>query len=187
MSDVTVPRNVIEGRSAPFPAGVYLGRLNEAKEAWSEDQKSLNVSVQIRDITALDGPNVGARPYSQRLAIVAKGYNVVDLKDFTDDNIPFPIRTSAGLLTQIAIAFGAATVTPEGARVDLDRFLQDLVAGAYKDRVVQFSVEQRSFDSKTQKTPDGKPLRQTVSNLTYVTSPEAADVAAAEAVALATA
>src|SRR5258707_7304981 len=108
-----IPSHVAEGRASAFPAGTYMGRLDQVKESWSEDKTNLTYAVWFREITALEGGReVGNRPFRQQLKIINNNVLIVDIAEF-DDTVPFMLSRSAGLIAQLAIALGEAQVDPK--------------------------------------------------------------------------
>jgi hypothetical protein len=173
-----VSGNVIEGKSPPFPAGTFIGRLAEGKNEWyasdrnNPDKKDgVRLILTFKENSPVEGPVVGARPMIQRLDIVLPpkaGKDSISLVDVTeiDDSTPFQLRQTATLLSQLALAWGAITRTDDGsADVDFNQFISDLEAGVYNAREVMFSVEQRTVESKTQKGADGKAKVNTYSGI----------------------
>lgn len=155
-----VPKHIIEGRGNPFPQGLFLGRLVEVKDNWSEDQKNLDYVLTFQDIAPIEGPQVGARPFTQRVTVIFQDQSVVDIEQF-DESVPFALQRSAGLITQLARAleFPFVEATPDDtADFNAEEFLENLAAGFYKDRVVGFAVRHRSWKSKTQKDVKGQPV-----------------------------
>jgi hypothetical protein len=162
-----VPGNVIDGRSLPFPAGTYIGKLSEAKNEWyASDRKNnpdkkdgVRLVLTFKEITPVEGPNVGARPMIQRIDVVVppkNGRDAISLVDVTefDDSIPFNLRQSATLLSQLALAWGAITRDADGSSdVDFDQFIASLEGGVFNGREVMFGVEQRQVESKTGSLP----------------------------------
>jgi len=144
-----VPGNVIEGRGTPFPVGTFIGRLDKVEENASEDKKNLDLVLTFRDISTIgEGPEVGARPFTQRVTVIFNDAFLADVTEF-DDNVHFSLRRAAGLLTQIALAVGATTRTQDGsAELDMERFLESLTGGIYKDAQILFEVAHRPWTSK---------------------------------------
>ena len=182
-----IPSHIAEGKSPPFPAGTYVGKLTEAKQEWyASDAKnkpdtkdSARLQLTFKEITPVEGPQVGARPLMQRLDIIrpaqvgGPAISIVDVAQSGqwDESIPFGIRQSAALFSQLALAFGAASVDGTGnVDVELDEFITALSGGVFNNREVLFTVEQRTYASKTQKNPDGTGKSMTVSNVTAFAS-----------------
>jgi len=174
-----IPSHVAEGKSPPFPEGTFVGKLIEAKQEWyasdtknAPDKKdSARLTLTFKEITPVEGPQVGARPLMQRLDIVRPpkpGQTPISIVDVTewDDSIPYGIRQSATLFSQLGLALGAASFDATGnVDVDLDEFITALSGGVFTNREVLFTVEQRSYDSKTRKNPDGSAKKETVANV----------------------
>lgn len=142
-----IPAHVAEGRSSPFPAGTYMGRLNEVKESWSEDKTNLTYNVWFKEVTALEGGReVGNRPFRQQLKIINNNESIVDIVEF-NDQVPFMLSRSAGLIAQLALALNEAKVDPRTRDVtfDMETFLENLAQGVYKDRTLVFEVQNRSY------------------------------------------
>lgn len=166
--------NVVEGKSPPFPAGTFIGTLKEAKsEYYASDSKqpdkkdAVRVNLAFKEITPVEGPNVGARPLTQSINVVRGGQSIVEIADPTDESVPFPLRQAITLTLQLALALGAATVNGDGTvDFDIGPFLESLEAGVHNGHPVMFSVEQRSYNSKTAKNADGSFKLVTVSQIT---------------------
>jgi len=165
--------NVVEGKSPPFPAGTFIGTLTEAKSEWyASDNKqpdkkdSVRINLQFKEITPVEGPQVGSRPLAQRVDVVRAGVSIVDIAEI-DDSVPFQLRQAITLVLQLALALGAASSNGDGT-VDFDMgpFLESLEAGVHNGHPVMFAVEQRSYASKTAKNADGSARQITASNIT---------------------
>lgn len=144
-----IPGHVVDGKSPPFPQGKYAGDLVDVKNEWSEDLANLNITLTFKNNTPLNGaPTVGARPFMERISVIANKQSVVDVVDF--DSAPYGLRLAAGKLTQIAVAFGApVTVMPDkSVDVDLNGFLTALTANAYQGKRTGFEVVHRAWKSK---------------------------------------
>jgi len=165
--------NTVEGKSPPFPAGTFIGTLTEAKSEWyasdakQPDKKdSVRINLSFKEITPVEGPQVGSRPLAQRVDIVRAGTSIVEIQE-VDDSVPFQLRQAITLFLQLALAVGAASANGDGT-VDFDMgpFLESLEAGVHNGHPVMFAVEQRSYNSKTAKNADGSARVVTASNIT---------------------
>jgi hypothetical protein len=174
--------NVVEGKSPPFPAGVFVGKLTEAKEEWYSSDKtnpdgkdSVRLNLTFKEITPLDGaPQVGTRPLGQRIDVVVKKQSIVEIEDLEDPAVPFNLRQSATLVIQLALALGVATRNGDGTLdFEMGPFLEALSAGNFTNQSVRFAVEQRQYGSKTQKNPDGTAKQMTASNITTFSAAKA--------------
>jgi len=163
-----IPGHVVAGTGSPFPAGVFLGRLADVKDTYSEDGKSLDFAMQFQDITPIEGPQVGARPFTQRITIITNELSVVDVQEFNDE-VPFRLRDAATLISQLAIALGyQMTVNADKSiEFNMEEFLENLQSGIYKDRVLGFEVRQRPGKKGT---PNAS---RVFSNITRIFNPEA--------------
>lgn len=161
MSQITVPRSVVEGRSGPFPLGTYIGVMQETKQRWFKNndtgkETTLFLDVTIGNNAPLDkGQQVGARTFRPSLTLVTtdqggKKHALVDLTEFDGDNVPFALQQSAGVASQLAMAFGAASVDAAGnVSYDLGEFVEGLAANLYKGRSIVFEiVKHRPWTSK---------------------------------------
>jgi hypothetical protein len=182
------PQSIRDGKSPPFPAGSFVGSLSDITQDWyaadrnAPDKKdSMRFVLTLKEITPLpESPVVGARPCIQRVDIVHKGTSIVDIHDWEDSSVAFQLRQSGTLLIQLAEALGIASDNPEDD-FDLNAFLEALTSGVYKNRTVGFSVEQRTYDSKTLKNSDGTAKKITASNVAGFFNPDAAAVEAVTA------
>lgn len=153
-----VPGSVVDGRGQPFPQGVFLGRLAKNEEKWSEDGKNLDYILTFQDNTPLtpESPGVGARPFVQRVTVIFQNQSIVDVAEFTE-NTPFALQRTATVVTQLALALGYATRAEDGSvDFNIEEFLENLQAGAYKDRQIGYEVRHRAWKAKG-KNPDGTP------------------------------
>lgn len=183
-----IPQHIVDGKSPPFPAGTFEGALGEVKDEWyPSDRKnkpdtndSFRLAIGFTDIATLDGPTVGKRPLIQRIDIIRAGHSLVDVTEFNDD-VPFSLRQSATLLSQLAIAVGAATPAADGSGLDvnMEQFIEQLQAKLFQGRRVVFEVQQRTYDSKTNKNADGSAQKVTTSNIVGFSAQAQSDVAAA--------
>lgn len=152
-----VPGHIVDGKGQPFPQGTWLGRLDSVKDEWTEDNSGLEYILTLRDNTPVDpsAPNVGARPFTQRVTVIFKNQSIVDLVEF-GETTPFALQRAATTVAQLAIALGYTTRSADGS-VDFntEEFLENLLSGAYKDRQVGYEVTHRNWKSKTQKNADG--------------------------------
>jgi hypothetical protein len=152
-----IPQNILDGKSPPFPAGTYVSKENEVKQVWSEDKKSLDFQITLKDNAPVEGSQIGKRPMVQRITVIYKEKGLVDVTTF-DQDTPFPLQRGAGLLGTLAQAVGAATANPEGgATLDVENFLGGLASGLYAKNAVGFEVQHRAWKSKTQLNTDGTP------------------------------
>lgn len=152
-----VPGHIVDGGGQPFPQGTFLGRLDSVKDAWTEDNAGLEYILTFRDNTPAnaDTPNVGARPFVQRITVIFQNQSIVDLVEFKDTT-PFALQRSATLISQLAIATGYAQRAADGSvEFNTEEFLENLLSGAYKDRQYGYEVRHRTWKSKTQKNADG--------------------------------
>lgn len=161
MSQITVPKSVVEGRSGPFPVGTYIGVLAEAKERWFKDSETGKETMLFLDLNFGNnaplngnGQQVGARSFRPSIVLVTsnkertKKFALVDITEFSDDT-PFALQNAASMASQLALAFGAASIDQEGnVKFDLGSFIENLAAGAYKGRSVVFEVTHRAWKSK---------------------------------------
>jgi len=152
-----VPSHIVDGKGSPFPQGIFLGRLAEVKDEWTEDNTGLEYILTFRDNTSVS-PNpvtVGARPFTQRITVIFKGQSIVDLVEF-GETTPFALQRAATTITQLALALGYATrAADRSVEFNTEEFLENLLSGAYKDRQVGYEVTHRTWKSKTQKNSDG--------------------------------
>lgn len=152
-----VPGHIVDGKGSPFPQGIFVGRLAEVKDEWTEDNSGLEYILTLRDNTPVSDnvSNVGARPFTQRVTVIFKGQSIVDLQEF-GEKTPFALQRAVTTVSQLAIALGYTTRAADGS-VDFntEEFLENLLSGAYKDRQVGFEVTHRNWKSKTQKNSDG--------------------------------
>lgn len=149
-----VPKDVLEGRSTPFPSGSYLSHSNKVEQKWSEDKTNLDFVFTLSENTPIEGANVGKRSLTDRITVIFKGQSVVDLKGF-DDNTPFALRRAATILSQLAQAWGISQPTAEGGvTFDIESFMAGLVSGLYAKQPVAFEVYHRAWTSKD-KTKSG--------------------------------
>ena len=158
MSTQRIPSSVAQGKRPPFPKGVFIGTIEAAKTDWSQDQTKMVVLVTLTNNSPADSesPQVGARKKMQRIQIIDRlkdakeSVALVDVTDFNDISVPISIQRSATLVTQLALALGAAKAV-EGGDVDLDteQFLEALTSGAFNGREVVFEVNHREWKSKT--------------------------------------
>lgn len=157
-----VPSNIVEGRSSPFPAGTFYGALGEVKDRWVQDRETkqnirMVFDVTLKDITPIEGPNVGNRPCRQSFTIINGEQSLVDIVEF-DDSVNFGLRQSAGLLAQLATALGAARADIEGnVTLDMEAFLEDLKNGNYAGAQLLFEVTHRTWKPKD--APKDAPAR----------------------------
>ena len=148
-----IPAHVASGRRAPFPAGVFTGKLTKCDENWSEDKTGLAYVITFSDNAPFDAdsPDVGARPKMQRLQIIFNNVSLVDIVEF-DDKVPFALANAATLITQLAEALGVVQPDADGSvDLDIEPFLQDLMAGAFDGSVVVFEVKHRAYASREAK------------------------------------
>lgn len=152
-----VPGHIVDGKGSPFPQGIFLGRLAEVKDEWTEDNTGLEYVLTFRDNTPVstEVSNVGARPFTQRITVIFKGQSIVDLTEI-GETTPFALQRAITLVSQLAVASGYATRAADGS-VDFntEEYLENLLSGAYKDRQYGFEVRHRTWKSKTQKNADG--------------------------------
>ncbi len=108
------------------------------------------LNVIFNEITPADedSPEVGARPYRYRCTIVNNGVAVWDIEEFNDDT-DFRLAQSAGLLSQLALALGAAEML-ENQDVDLDAeaFCDDLLGEVYVGEEVIVTVGNRPYKNR---------------------------------------
>lgn len=148
-----VPSYVRTGKRAPFPAGTFIGQLTKVTDQWSDDQADLALLLEFRNITPADAnsPNVGARPKMQRIQCIFEKQALAEIPDFSDENIPMTLRSSATLVIQLAEAFGVAqkpATDTQDSDFEFEPFLTDLAAGVYNNRTVIFEVANRAWKSK---------------------------------------
>lgn len=148
-NNYTVPQNVLEGRGTPFPTGTYISAENAIQQVWNEDKTQLDFVFKFSENSPVEGANVGKRPMTQRVTIIFKNQSVVDIATF-DENTPFALQRSAGLLAQLALALGVAQPNPNGGGVtfDIENFLAGLASGLYSKATVGFEVYHRAWKSK---------------------------------------
>jgi len=154
-----VPGNVVEGRGTPFPQGSFVGKLQKVDTAYSssdranapdaKDNMEFVLTFNENAPADTESPNVGARPFTQRLTIIFKNQSLVDLTEFTDDT-PFALRRAAGLIAQLAVALDAPCTVGEDKSVtfDVNALLEGLQAGLYNGRQLGFTVTHRGWSSK---------------------------------------
>lgn len=162
MSQQVIPRSVVEGRGQPFPAGTFIGTLKETKERWYKDEagnnKTLFLDLAFANITPIDGPQVGARMFKPSFQLIASvqrqgevkatQYALVDIVEFNDQT-PIGLAQTAGQAAQLAVAFNAATVAPNGdVQLDLPAFIENLAGGVYNGQQVIFELKQRAWTNK---------------------------------------
>jgi hypothetical protein len=170
-----VPGHIVDNKGQPFPQGTFLGRLAEVKDSWSEDGKSAEYILTFRDNSPVDGPNVGARPFTQRIQVVYQDQSIVDITEF-GERTPFSLQRAAGLVAQLAVALGYATRSLDGSvEFNTEELLENLLTGAYKDRQLGYEVKHRNWKSKTQKDAAGKPTTGTSAEIVRFFNPEASE------------
>lgn len=170
-----VPGHIVDNKGQPFPQGVFLGRLAETKDQWSEAGESAEYILTFRDNTPVEGPNVGARPFTQRIQVVYQNQSIVDITEF-GEKTPFSLQRAAGLVAQLAVALGYATRSIDGSvEFNTEELLENLLTGAYKDRQLGFEVKHRNWKSKTQKDATGKPVTGTSAEIVRFFNPEATE------------
>ena len=94
----------------------------------------------------------GARPYRVRIPVIWDGVGLVDVEEFNDD-VPFVLQRSASLISQLAVALGAARMDAATHDIDFDMeaFLEELEEDVYKNEAVMFEVQHREWTSKDKK------------------------------------
>jgi len=154
-----VPGNVVEGKGTPFPQGSYVGKLSKVESVWSSsDRENAPDQKDNMDFVLTFGENapadsetaqVGARPFTQRVAIINRGNSMVDITEFNDDT-SYPLRLAAGLIAQLAVALDApCTVSADkSVEFDVNAFLEGLQAGLYQNKPCGFTVTHRAWKSK---------------------------------------
>lgn len=161
MSQITVPKSVVEGRSGPFPIGTYIGILGDVKERWFKDNETGKETTLFLDLSFGNnaplngnGTQVGARTFRPSIVLVTsnkektKKFALVDITEFSDDT-PFALQNAASMASQLALAFGTAHIDTEGnVNFDLGAFIENLAAGAYKGRSIVFEITHRPWKSK---------------------------------------
>ena len=180
-----VPGSVATGKRPPFPEGTFAGTLTDVKEAWNDDQNACDLLLTFSENTAVEGPEVGARPKMQRITVVYhdgdSGHASVplaDIEEFTDDT-PFRLRDAATLLTQLAVAIGAAAPEENNdVEFDMGQFIESLTGGVFKGETVIYGVRHRyaKTDKKKERPFDNivsfKSAEEPEEDLPIVTAPE---------------
>lgn len=187
-----VPGHVAQGRRAPFPPGIFVGSLKAAQANYDESGTAA-LLLTFRDIAPgdADSPNVNGRPKSQRVQIIDKNPKnpeelvmLADIAEFNDD-VPLSLQRSATLLTQLALAFGVGTASPNGdVDVDMGTFLEDLENNVYADADVVFEVTHRPWYPKgAKKVEENKRVSDDIIRFAAVQAAEAAPAPAPVAAA----
>jgi hypothetical protein len=161
MSTVTVPSYLAEGRRKPFPPGLWMGKFAPTESSWSEDGKDHRLRVTLTDMTKPETGEKSPRDYTFTIVVVQNGVSILQVTDFDDETVAFPLRRSAGLVASLAAALGQAAVTPQGVQVDMNAFLTALADNQFVGLPVMVEVGNRTYTSKrtNQEVVDDSPIR----------------------------
>lgn len=141
MAQRSIPNRVVDNRRANFPIGTYLGHIGNVQETWNNEKTRQSVVVAFDNLSTIEGEqDVSKRLFFRRFAVIWDDAALVDVQDYEDEKVAFPLRSAAAELTQLAIALGAAERLQAETLVDLDAFLEDLRNGTYKGQPVTFEV-----------------------------------------------
>lgn len=139
-----VPTSVVDNTYEAFPAGLYDGKIATAEirdASKTKDGSWLTLKLGVEDITPRDGtPSPGREKFTGELTLTTDGVDVFTVEDFTNPNVPFGIRKTAGLLAGLAEGLNLGTRTKEGVEADLKQVAEALVAGDLKGDKISFEV-----------------------------------------------
>mgnify|MGYP006283097509 CR=1 FL=1 len=139
-----IPTGRIRNRYDPFPQGTYRGRLTEAEvRDPTGEGEWLTIEVTVEDIEPVgETDDPGRSTYSDDLTIQTDGLHVDDVEDFTNDEVPFGLVRTAGLLAGLGEAVGALEID-DGAvenAVDISPILSALNEGEFDGEIVGFEI-----------------------------------------------
>lgn len=146
-----VPTSLVDNEYELFPAGTFVGKLSGATLRENSDGSRVSLRVSIGDTQPADEeqPDTNGRTFSGDVAVRWDGQSVTEIADFSDDNLPFPLRLGAARLAGLAECVGAAERDTETGTVSTDfaRLIEALQDGAFEGETVGFSVQHRSYEN----------------------------------------
>lgn len=146
-----VPTSLVDNEYELFPEGTFAGELASAERQEYDDGERITIRAAFANTRGLgeDAPETNGRTFTGEIPVRHGGQSVTEIADFSNSEIPFPLRLGAGWLAGLAEAVGAATRDEETGVVDVDfaEFLEALQDGEFKDREVAFEVRHRTYEN----------------------------------------
>lgn len=138
----SVPTAVVDNTYEVFPQGYYDGDIAAAElRDPNKDGSWLTLKVAVSNITPKDGTqDPGRSAFQSDLTIKTDGVDLFEVEDFSDRDLPFGIRRSAGLLAGLAEGLGVATRENGSVQADLRAVAEALIEGNFEGERVGFEV-----------------------------------------------
>lgn len=153
-----VPTALAENRYELFPTGTFTGLLSGAESRSPLDDDSwrlIRLSVSDTAPFSNEDPDTNGRGFNDDITVLTDGVMLTEVEDFTNQDIPFPIRRSAGLLAGLALAVGAATPDDNGyLNVDFASFIEALLEGTFENEEIAFEVSHYTPNKEGAETRD---------------------------------
>lgn len=138
-----VPTAVVDNTYEAFPEGYYNGKITGAElRDPNKDGSWLVLKLATGDVTPKEGTaDPGRSAFSGDITIKTDGVDLFEIEDFTDRNIPYPVRLSAGLLAGLAESLGVGTRQNGAVEADLKALAEALIDGNFEGESIGFSVK----------------------------------------------
>jgi len=146
---VKVSNAVVDNRPAPFPAGTYIGEIEDVEERWASEDATLFVRVILANNTPADEStdDVGKRTHREDICFMYNGDSLMDIDEITTDT-PFLFQRAAGLLASLAAATGHADRGDSDVDFDAEAYGALLRGKELNGSKVKFQIRQRSRTRK---------------------------------------
>jgi|TARA_A100001037_G_scaffold91951_1_gene83355 hypothetical protein len=139
----TIPTSLIDQSYETFPEGTYSGDIDSAAIRDPKGDGSwLTLKLGLDGVAPNEGTNdPGRTRFTGDITVATDGYDVREISDFSDRNVPFPVRRAGGLLA--GLAEGLGIVQRNGTNmvaVDVSQVLDALTEGNFSGERVAFEV-----------------------------------------------
>ena len=151
----SVPTSAVDNTYEEFPVGMYDGEIGSAEiRDPNGDGSWLTLKLGVENISAKEGTDdPGRSTFQSDITILTDGTDLREVEDFSNGELPFPIRRAAGLLAGLAEGLGVATRENGRVEVDIQAIADALTNGEFAGERVGFEVS-HFYNKKTKKTRD---------------------------------
>lgn len=149
-----VPAARVHNEYEAFPEGFYDGDLAEARvRDPNEDGSWLRLRISLDNVAPKEGTeDPGRTRFTGEITVLTDGYNVAEIDDFGNDELPYPVQLAGELLGGIAEGLGVYDTDGKYIEFDPGELISALTDGAFEGERVGFRV--RHWTDKEGNTRD---------------------------------